>query len=76
MVTDTCPPAFPAVPISIGINTMQVPYENGAWNTRVFDFSGIDDAFWDGDFTYFGVKTGVGLMAGDGIYIKSIELLK
>ncbi|MBQ9709523.1 MAG: endonuclease/exonuclease/phosphatase family protein [Clostridia bacterium] len=64
------------IPISIGINTTQIPYENGAWNTRVFDFSGIDDAFWDGDFTYFGVKTGVGLMAGDGIYIKSIELLK
>lgn len=63
------------IPLSIGTNTLQVLENEGNWNTYTFDFSFVDKDFWSGKFTYFGVKAGSGMMAGDGIYIESIELL-
>ena len=63
------------IPLSVGVNTDVVPLANKEWTSTILEFSGVDSAFWSGNFTYFGVATGVGLMAGDGIYIKSIELL-
>lgn len=63
------------IPVSIGVNTAEIYADGGEWTSRVYDFTAVSNSFWTGDFAYFGVTTGVGLMAGDGIYIKSIELL-
>ena len=64
------------IPVKINVNTAEIP-ENDGWITKTLDFSGIDDKdiFWTGNFNYFGVTSGVGLMAGDGIYIRYIELI-
>ena len=64
------------IPLKVGVNTTDVPVSDGEWTSSVFDFSSVDSAFWTGNFTYLGFTTGVGLMAGDGIYVKSIEFLK
>ena len=60
---------------SIGVNTAQLVKEHGEWTSKVLDFTAVNSAFWSGDISYFAVTTGVGLMAGDGVYIRSIELL-
>ena len=64
------------IPVKINVNTAEIP-ENDGWITKTLDFSGIDDKdiFWTGNFNYFGITSGVGLMAGDGIYIRYIELI-
>lgn len=67
--------AAESIPVSIGVNTAQIVRENGEWTSKVLDFSGVNGVFWSDKFNYFAVATGVGLMAGDGIYIRSIELL-
>ena len=61
--------------VSIGVNTAEIYADGGQWTSRIYDFAAVGDAFWTGEISYFGITTGVGLMAGDGIYIKSIELL-
>ena len=63
------------VSVSVGVNTLQIFANGKEWTSRVYDFSAVSDSFWTGDFDYFGITTGVGLMAGDSIYIRSIELL-
>lgn len=63
------------VPVSIGTNTASVDYPNGKWSTQTFDFTSVDEVFWVDGFTYFGFMTGVGLMGGDSLYIRSIELV-
>lgn len=63
------------VPITIGANTNSVDYATGEWSVQTFDFSEVIEAFWVGEFSYFGFTTGVGLMAGDSVYIRSIELV-
>ena len=64
------------VPLTVAVNTVQVPVDNNNWTSKVFDFSSVNSAFWEDEFVYFGVTTGVGLMGGDAIYIRSIELIK
>ena len=63
------------IPVSIGVNTAEIYKDDSEWTIRIYDFTSVNNSFWTGDFTYFGFTTGVGLMAGDSIYIKSIELL-
>ena len=64
------------VPVSIGVNTAEMQYMDGTWQEEVFDFTEVDDAFWVDGFTYLAFTTGVGLMGGDSIYIRSIEFVK
>ena len=63
------------IPLTIGVNTLAVDFAGGAWTQKTFDYSTIDSMFWENSLTYFGIATGVGLMAGDSLYIRSIELL-
>lgn len=65
---------IPVGTLTIGVNTQILP-QSGTWNTQILDYSGVDEVFWEDEFTYFGFATGVGLMAGDSIYIRSIELI-
>ena len=62
------------VPVSIGTNTDEVA-TRGEWTVQTFDYNSVTADFWEGEFTYFGFASGIGLMAGDGIYIRSIELI-
>ena len=64
------------VPVSIGINTVEMQYMDGTWQEQVFNFSEVDEAFWIDGFTCLAFTTGVGLMGGDSIYIRSIEFIK
>ena len=64
------------IPVTIGVNTATAEHADGTWNVQTFDYSSVDSTFWSDSFAYFGFATGVGLMGGDSIYIRSIELVK
>lgn len=63
------------VPLTAGLNTAEMSATNSAYASAVYDFTQNAD-FWTGKITYLGMLSNIGLMAGDGIYIRSVEFIK
>ena len=61
------------VPLSAGLNAVSMPHGDG-WTIEEFDFAALSE-FWKGKVTYLGILTDVGMLAGDAVYIRSIEFV-
>lgn len=63
-----------SIPLAAITNAMAAD-TYGSWTVQIFDFSSNVD-FWRDEFVYLGFLTESGFMAGDAVYVKSIEFLK